>query len=82
MENLELLRKIERVKAPSTLWENIQHKINIEPKVISTKWLSAAAIALIVLVSGNIYAAKTATEKTENIENTVYDLSINFQIYE
>lgn len=82
MENLEILKKIERVNAPSSLWQNIQYKINSESRPISTKWLSAAAVAFIFILSGNIYAAKNKSHLLDSTNTPEYRLTSNNTIYE
>jgi hypothetical protein len=69
---IDILQGIQRVKAPEYLFGKISQRIQQEkPMQISLVWVRAAAAALILLLSVEIYTVSQSVPKKKNITQLV-----------
>lgn len=73
--NLDILNKIQKVKAPEDIFANVMSKVN-EPKTISLTWIRAAAAIFVVLVCFELYLCKDSFVKKPKVSPTLEAASL------
>jgi hypothetical protein len=86
MENIDLLKKVEKVDTPLYLMTRIKAKINAdEAEKLPIAWQWAGSLTFVVLIIGNIYFSNLSNFGTKHAEETLVtnlNLQSNNQLYD